>query len=426
MYKDTGAVDAASILLNLDDYTVLKSERHGATRSVLVEPINREAACPGCGVFSRRIQARPVHRVKDIDTGGKDLDLWVKKRRLVCLEESCKKKTFVQVTEQIPLRSRLTTRLVGKIVEDCVNEIRTITGIAKANQVAWPTVLRKAFATEHILLDVDQCLVRRLGIDEHRFRRIRYVLGPTGKNIRLEPWSIVFTDLETGRILDVIDGRRGAAVTTWMAQRPEAWKRNIDYVSIDMSAEFRKAIHESLPEAKISVDCFHIVQRAHQMITAVRQRRAHDLHGRRGRNTDPAYKYRKLLTCNLENLSVKQTGRLKEILESDTELAVVYAIKEHVRDLLKTNTPESFAAGWEKLSTSVKASGMDEAKSLLRTFTSWKKELETYCLTRLTNARSEAANLTAKNFKRMGRGYINHENYRLRILLFSARDLRPC
>ncbi|WP_258142538.1 transposase family protein [Arthrobacter sp. MYb227] len=102
MYKDTGAVDAASILLNLDDYCVLSSERHGATRSVLVEPINREAACPTCGVFSRRIQARPVHRVKDIDTGGKDLDLWVKKRRLVCLEESCKKKTFVQVTEQIP------------------------------------------------------------------------------------------------------------------------------------------------------------------------------------------------------------------------------------------------------------------------------------------------------------------------------------
>lgn len=160
MYKDTGAVDAASILLNLDDYTVLNSERVGDSRSVLVEPINQEAACPGCGVFSRRIQARPVHRVKDIDTGGKDLVLWVKKRRLVCLEESCAKKTFVQVTEQIPLRSRLTTRLVGKIVEDCVNEIRTITGIAQANQVAWPTVLRKAFATEHILLDVDPGLLR--------------------------------------------------------------------------------------------------------------------------------------------------------------------------------------------------------------------------------------------------------------------------
>ena len=234
MYKDTGAVDAASILLNLDDYRVLNSERTGDSRVVLVEPLSREAACPACWVFSRRIQARPVHRVKDIDTGGKDLDLWVKKRRLVCLEETCKKKTFVQVTDQIPLRSRLTTRLVGKIVDDSVNEIRTITGVAKANQVAWTTVLRKAFATEHILLDVDQCLVPRLGIDEHRFRRIRYVLGASGKAIRLEPWSIVFTDLDTGRILDVIDGRRGKAVTIWMAQRPENGSETLSMFRFDL------------------------------------------------------------------------------------------------------------------------------------------------------------------------------------------------
>ncbi|PQZ92882.1 hypothetical protein CQ018_10405 [Arthrobacter sp. MYb227] len=80
----------------------------------------------------------------------------------------------------------------------------------------------------------------------------------------------------------------------------------------------------------------------------------------------------------------------------------------------------------DKLQTSLKASDIDGAKSLLRTFTARKKELETYCLIRLTNACSEAANLTAKNFKRMGRGYINHENYRLRIFSFATRDLRPC
>ena len=33
------------------------------------------------------------------------------------------------------------------------------------------------------------------------------------------------------------------------------------------------------------------------------------------------------------------------------------------------------------------------------------------------NARTEAANLNAKNIKRAGRGYRNHANYRARILL---------
>ncbi|WP_258142536.1 transposase [Arthrobacter sp. MYb227] len=144
-----------------------------------------------------------------------------------------------------------------------MTEIRTMTGIAQANQVAWPTMLRKAFATEHILLDVDQCLVRRLGIDEHRFRRIRYVLGASGKAIRLEPWSIVFTDLDSGRsLMSLMDATVQPSPPRWL-NAPNHGSETLAMFRFDLSAEFRKAIHESLPEAKISVDYFHIVQRAH-------------------------------------------------------------------------------------------------------------------------------------------------------------------
>ncbi|GAA4361154.1 hypothetical protein GCM10023166_02550 [Paeniglutamicibacter cryotolerans] len=52
--------------------------------------------------------------------------------------------------------------------------------------------------------------------------KVRYVLGTTGKVMRVEPWSMVFTDLETGTILDVVDGRRGPTATSWIAQRPRA------------------------------------------------------------------------------------------------------------------------------------------------------------------------------------------------------------
>ena len=42
---------------------------------------------------------------------------------------------------------------------------------------------------------------------------------------------------------------------------------------------------------------------------------------------------------------------------------------------------------------------------------------EVLSLTRVTNAKTEAANLNAKNIKRAGRGFVNHRNYRARILL---------
>ncbi|MGP5049863.1 ISL3 family transposase, partial [Glutamicibacter ardleyensis] len=90
-------------------------------------------------------------------------------------------------------------------------------------------------------------------------------------------------DLDTGKILDIVDGRRGVAVKTWLKSRPRYWRQRVQYVAIDMSAEFRKAVRENLPKAKISVDHFHVIQRANLMITQVRRRRSHEVLQRRGR-----------------------------------------------------------------------------------------------------------------------------------------------
>lgn len=123
----------------------------------------------------------------------------MRKRRLACLEDACKRRSFVQTTEQRPLRSRLTTRLVGQIVDVGIHDLRAVTGIAHASGVSWPTEMRKLVATEKAVGDVNGRHVRWLGVDEHRFCKVRYVLGTTGKVMRVEPWSIVFTDLETAR-----------------------------------------------------------------------------------------------------------------------------------------------------------------------------------------------------------------------------------
>jgi transposase len=48
--------------------------------------------------------------------------------------------------------------------------------------------------------------------------------------------------------------------------------------------------------------------------------------------SEPAYRYRKLITCNLENLATRQTEKLKEVfLASETELGIIYDIKELAR-----------------------------------------------------------------------------------------------
>jgi transposase len=426
VHQPTFDADTASILFNLPGYRVISATPATGEqpRQVLVETIDAEGACPSCGVLSARVQARPVQHVKDVPCGGEAIDVLVRKRRYACLESACPRRTFTERTDQLPARARVTTRLAAQVITACRVEPRAISRVADEAGLSWPTVMRLLTATVDVHGgQVDTRHVRRLGIDEHRFRRVRYTRGEHGTVTRVEPWSIVFTDLDSGAILDVVDGRRGATVTTWLGQRPRWWRRRVRLVAIDLSSEFRAAIRTALPKAKISADHWHVIRLANEMVTKVRRRRVWETHGRRGRNIDTPYKYRKLLTCAADRLSVRQRNRLNQILEQDIELAVAWGIKEHVRQLLAARDTATFQREWAALEKAVRATRLPEPVALFKTLTAWRRELLTFCRTRVTNARSEAANLTAKTFKRIGRGYRNHDNYRCRIIGYAPRPI---
>ena len=107
----------------------------------------------------------------------------------------------------------------------------------------------------------------------------------------------------------------------------------------------------------------------------------------------------------------------------DVELAVAWGIKEHVRQVLAALDTASFQRHWAHLERAVRATRLPEPAALFRTLRAWRRELLTFCRTRVTNARTEAANLTAKTIKRVGRGYRNHDNYRCRIIGYAPRPI---
>lgn len=99
-------------------------------------------------------------------------------------------------------------------------EPRAMSRVAAAHSVSWPTAMARLATVGELVGNVDSMFIRRLGIDERCFRKVRYARGRSGKVVRIEPRSIVFTDLDTGKILDIVDGRRGAAVKKWLKARP--------------------------------------------------------------------------------------------------------------------------------------------------------------------------------------------------------------
>jgi hypothetical protein len=116
------------------------------------------------------------------------------------------------------------------------------------------------------------------------------------------------------------EGRTGAAVVDWLAERSPQFREGIEYVAIDPAAVYASAIRTEglLPNATIVVDHFHPVKLANDALTNVRRRVTWDLRDRRGRKRDPEWANRRRLLRARERLSKKSFATMwNEITAED-------------------------------------------------------------------------------------------------------------
>lgn len=423
MHENTGSQrDAASTIFNLPNYRVIDATDlpDGDRRVVITSTVT--PGCPVCGVLATKVHSRRSQRVRDVPVAGATVVMWAK-RRWFCLEPGCDRGTFWEATVQIPRYARSTTRLRDQVVSAVITSGRAASEVARAHGVSWWLVQAALAAAAVVLTDVEATRVRRLGIDEHRYRSVRWFRTDQGSWRRFEPWMTTLVDLDTGQVLGIVDGRDSAAVGDWLSQRSERWRERIEIVAIDPSAAFRKALRTWLPRAAVSVDKFHLVKLGNDMVTTVRQRLARTHRGRRGRKDDPAWAYRMLLLRGGDTLTPRAWERLERVFRTDDptdELSAAWGIKEQLRRLLATDT---LAQAWQermRMGYFAQIANMPETTKLYDTVVTWWDAIEVLIVTGATTARVEAANTGIKNIKRTGRGFRNPENYRMRILLTSA------
>jgi transposase len=147
-------------------------------------------------VFTSSVHQRTLQRVRDVAFDGPVTVLWDKKRWR-CKESGCVRRSFAEATVQVPTRARLTTRLAGAVLVAVTTEVRAVDRVATEYGLSWPTVARLVAAAAAALAAGPVALTRALGIDEHRFRSVRWFRTETGAWARIEPWSTVFTDTWT-------------------------------------------------------------------------------------------------------------------------------------------------------------------------------------------------------------------------------------
>ncbi|WP_175442283.1 transposase, partial [Humibacillus sp. DSM 29435] len=254
--------EGTSVLLGLEgEFAVLQLERIDPdTVKIVIEVIDRECACPACGVLTSRVKERPLVRLKDLPASDQRTELWWLKRRLVCREPACATGTFTQQSTAVPARSRLTTRLREKIGTAIASGNRAVSEVAGEYGIAWATAHRALIVLAARWLPEPEP-TRVLGIDETRARSVRWVLEEAGWK-RSDPWMTSFVNADPavpGRLLGLTPGRSGACVSSWLALQTPAFRAGIELVVIDPSAPYAAGIRTALPTARVAVDKWHLV-----------------------------------------------------------------------------------------------------------------------------------------------------------------------
>ncbi|MEI2826364.1 MAG: ISL3 family transposase [Dermatophilaceae bacterium] len=428
--------ERCDLLVGFDGLRVIGVGRDAKDRlTVTVESPKEPMGCPECGVLAHG-HGRVRVRLVDAPAFGRPVTVVWCKRRWVCPEPACPRRSFLEQDERVaPARAKLTARAAQWAIEQLRREHASINGLRRQLGCGWRTVWE---AIKPLLqaADADPSRfegVTRLGVDEHIWHHVSTKpieqggRGPkelTGMvDLSLHPNSAGELVVQA-RLLDLVPGRCGQTYTTWLHERGEAFRARVEVATLDPFHGYKNAIDDQLEDARSVLDAFHVVKLATAVVDDVRRRVQQEIHGHRGRKHDPLYRIRNILRSGAENLTDRQRARLEQAWDADErhlEVQVAWLCAQQVRSVYHQDSHAAGRVIAEKILSSFVSCPIPEVKRLGKTLTTWRSEFLGYFDTDgASNGGTEAINGLIELHRRIARGFRNQDNYRLRMLLIGG------
>jgi transposase len=409
------------ILIGLENVNVIevKEDENGTNLKVTVETKNTKAICVKCKTKAK-LKDRPVVKLYDLTSFGRKVELTWIKRRFYCPNDNCEVKSFTEDAPNIANpRSSLSDRAARFATYQVGKNGRTITEIARELGCSWHAVNNAVMAYGEVLLEAskNEDCVKSIGLDEALFvKRGKY---------RKQNYSTQIVDVGKGTLLDIVPGRSGDEAKKWFESKPDDFKSNIEYGTLDLSSPYRSVYNQELPHVIQVADPFHVIKLANSKLDECRRRVQNETIGHRGRKNDPLYRCRKLLLMANESIEEKgHTKRLGLLKAGDPngEVETARKAKEAVRELYSHADKETASRWLDELANDMQyETNPIEVKSLGRTLVRWKSQIIAWHESHITNAATEGINNLVKRIKRIAFGFTNFENYRIRSLLYSGK-----
>jgi transposase len=218
---------------------------------------------------------------------------------------------------------------------------------------------------------------RVLGLDEFSIRKGQV-------------YDTAIMDSEDKRVLGVVSGHRQEEVQSFLEHLPEPEK--VEVVVMDMHEPFRQAVELCLPQAKVTVDKFHVLMHVNRALDQVRT----GLQPQRGKKGE-LFRSRFLLLTAAERLTPERHTRLWDLLDHYPLLQRAWTLKEAFRAWYRVTTrqeAEERLSAWE---ATVREHGPASFRALFPMLQIWRREILNYFDHRYTNGFVEGKNNRIKS-----------------------------
>ena len=228
----------------------------------------------------------------------------------------------------------------------------------------------------------------------------------------------VAIDAVRRRVFDVEPGRDKTAVKNVgeKLERNGGNTKSVNSVTSDMSASYLSAVREVFPNAKQTIDKFHVKQVLLKALDAVRK----DEQKESGRKKE-LFLCRKLFMVPQGRMTDKQRTMVTELSKQYKKTGRAFRIVKSLDDFYASTSMVEAQARLDKLCSWMRRCRLKPMKDAALTLRNHGKEILNYFHTRLTNAICEGINAMIQAAKRKARGFHTFEGYAAMIYLVAGK-----
>ena len=380
-------------VLGLQGVKIKKVENTAKEMCIELEMERRPHKCPVCGQQTDRVHDYRKQVVKDMPSFGKTVFLVLRKRRYAC---SCGKRFFEDNTF-LSRYQRMTRRKIADIITS-LGKCRSYTSVSREQGVSVATVLR---LFNHVQYSKPKHLPTALGIDEFK--------GNSGG----EKFHCILTDLETGKVIDILKTRYKHDLYDYFKRYPREERAKVRYFVSDMYQTYADVAKTWFPNATYIIDKYHWVRQVSFAFERVRK----DVQKKFSKSHRIYFKHsRKLLLKCWKDLTDEQKQQVNVMLYASAELSTAYFWKEQLYQIIHEMPAEKFEESLRSWIEDAYGSDIEPFVKCALTYRHWFSPIVQSVRHKYTNGFTEGCNNKIKVLKRISFGLQNFRRFRSRIL----------